>query len=477
MNRNIRTFAIAQTVDAAIVLGALLLLPGADTATTMAAMLAVWGITASVYRITPYRDTAGWWTLLVATTFLAVGVIANTHYFTEVSGGTTSDPVLNNCDSRGYFLDALHHSGMDKGVPESATRRGYGLLISSLWKITGITIVSPLVLNMLMILLTIIISGGITYRLSGGKGCGTTHGKASLAMIMTASVCYFLNSGTVLLKEAGISLAMSLIALGLTSTIAGDSPIRAKERIPYTIAFIAGLALLGVFRHTFILIATLGTILLMRWNNPPRLKQSFLFLALGAAAWGIMTLLTRSDISGIAGGVVDGAAVQSSFFYDNDQHRFYNNLVGDYLQLPAWKRILMLPMSAVTQFLVPFPWNFSRDITFGYTLAYAHIAYPWYIIGGIILFFIFTGWRTAPSRLRRFVVTGVILWLVPAYLFAGTVSRYALPMLPMLIPAAVHVITTCRNSKPFRIWGLCYTALIAVTLIVCHYLQQSATVS
>lgn len=466
-----RTFLFAQLVCMIIVSCLPVLLPGADTVTTPIAMIGVWGIVALTYRGTSARNITGWWTLLVTTTLLAAGVIANIHYFTVAAGGTTACPVLENPDARRAFLDALHHAGIEGGQPEPYSGRGFGLMISLLWKITGVTIVSPLILNMLMILLSIIISGVVTSRLLHDSGTTRKGIISSIAMIMTASVCYYLNSGTLLLKEAGTCLAFSLIALALTSAIHDKGR---QDRIRLFVLYTAGLAMLCLIRHTHIMFAVAGALVLIPWKDRQRVWQMIPLLLIPLLIWGAMEFILHSGTMTKTSNIIDGDPIHSAYFYDNGQHRFYNNLIGDYLYYPAWKRILLLPVSAITQFLVPFPWNFSRDMIFGYTLAYAHISYPWYIVGGLVLFFIATAWRTAPSGLYRFTVTGAIMWLIPAYLVAGSVSRYALPILPMLIPAAVYVITTCRHSRRFRLWGICYGIMLTFTLIACRYMQQSA---
>ncbi len=465
-----RTFLFAQLAYMIIVSCLPTLLPGADAVTTPIAMIGVWGIVALTYRSTSTRNIAGWWTLLIATTLLATGVTANIHYFTTVSDGTTDNPVLENPDARSAFSNALYHSDIKGGQPELPGRQGYGLMIAMLWKLTGVTIVSPIILNMLMILMSIIISGVISSRLLHSSNSAQSGRIASIAMIMTASVCYYLNSGTLLLKEAGTCLAFALIGLGLTTATSDKDNHRYKLFALYAL----GIALLCILRHTHILFAIAGVLILIPWTDKKRIKQAIPLLIIPTIAWGLMEILLNSGTLLKTADVVEGSKIQSAFFYDNDQHRFYNNLIGDYLTYPVWKRILLLPVSAITQFLVPFPWNFSRDMIFGHTLAYAHISYPWYIAGGLVLFFIATAWRTATPELYRFTVMGIILWLIPAYLFAGSVSRYALPMLPMLIPAAVYAITQLRKSKSFKIWGICYCITLTFTLIACYHMQQSA---
>ncbi len=74
--------------------------------------------------------------------------------------------------------------------------------------------------------------------------------------------------------------------------------------------------------------------------------------------------------------------------------------------------------------------------------------------------------------LSRITLWGVAMWLVPCYLFAGTVSRYALPMLPMLAPAVACTLSTSITKRSFMVWSLTFLALIAAALLfINHYIS------
>lgn len=464
------SFRIAQLCYIIIVLIALWMLPGAEVWSTCGAMIAVWLCVSVIYRYTPWYSNKGRWILLVASTLLSVGVIANVHYFTVALGGTTELPVLNNPDAHRYYYDALASVGHPVGVFSPLKQHGYGLLISWLWRITGITIVSPLVVNMMAILLCIIVSGGITWQVL--RNCGNRTSQSTIAMSLTAVVCYYLNSGTLLLKEAGVCFAMVLVALSFTGIYA--TPKMLRNKVLLWIGFGVGCILLAFMRHTYLLMIPIGALVMLRWNRQS-VATGVIMAISGVAIMVVCAKLTEEpSVVGLPQGAIQGITVKTSFFYDHAQHRAYNDIVAGYFDIPIWKRLLYLPMSAVVQYLVPFPWNFARDMGFGYTLAYAHVAYPWYAVGGLVLYYLFVGWHKSPRILIRMSLCGVVLWLIPAYLFAGTVSRYGLPMLPMLVPSAVYVVACCRHSRMFRWWCVGYIVLLVLTLVVAYNLQQSA---
>lgn len=446
------------------------LMPGADVPQTLLSMAIVCGIVSTTYYRSKISCISGWCVLLIISTMLSVGIIANVHYYTVASGGTTTHPILHNPDAATYYADALASIGDPQGHYAPINRHGYGLIISSLWQLTGISIVWPLVINMMFIMLSIIISGIITQHMLSPHINKSHQSIATTAMIMTAAVCYYLNSGTLLLKEAGICFSMAISTLGATALI--YQPSNRLKATTLWASFVIGLILLIFLRHSFIIFVAIAVIVITPWQRN-KIISAFFMLALCGLAWASSQILMHDyEIATQAANIINGNGISDSYFYDHPQHATYNLMVGDYFSYTVGQRILWLPISIVTQFLTPFPWNFIRDTIYGPTLAYAHIAYPWYAIGGLILFYMIIAFRKSPSQLIHITLAGIILWCIPAYLFAGTVSRYALPMLPLFIPAAVYVWYKYRIKHSFIIFCGIYALVMCAALITCHHLQH-----
>ena len=95
-------------------------------------------------------------------------------------------------------------------------------------------------------------------------------------------------------------------------------------------------------------------------------------------------------------------------------------------------------------------------------------------MGGILLFFIYR-MIASPRRepLWRWGVLAIISFVVPAYMFAGSVSRYWLPFMPLyavLITATIQRLA-CGIRRQFAIfysayWVLLVAALIAAALMM-----------
>lgn len=475
MSFNDRSFGWAQLAYILLTAAAALIWPGAGFWRTVASLTGVWVVVSLLYQYTRPRNSAGWWTLLAATTVLSIGVIVNVWYFTTASGVTVSDPVLDNHDARDYFDSSL---AVITGAEELPThhRMAIARFIAQIWSVTGVSIFSPIVVNMTMMLAAVIVSGLISERLLRGVTGRSPQWVTTCAMIMTAGVCYYLNSGTVLLKDAAVSLAMALCAFGVTGI-----PRPFANRCNRGLAvgcFCVGILLMAMARFQYIWIVVAGIVLLLLLTGWRRWGLAAVLLVLCGGAWLLagMHVVTSIEAETVVSDAIEGPILRFSWFFsDIPGHEVYDQYVGNsYFYWPVWKKLLWLPVSAVTQYLIPFPWNYIRDTNFGPTLAYAHFAYPWYAVGSLVLYFIGGCVRRAPRELTAWTAWAVMAWLLPAYMVAGTVSRYGLPFLPMLVPAAVYVAAQCTRLKSWRVWMSIYTVALAVTLIVCHHLQSSA---
>lgn len=476
MSLNDRSFAYAQLGYLLIVALTLILLPGASFFPTLIAMAGVWIVTALCYQATAARNSAGWWTLLIAATALAVGVIANIHFFTAAQGAETTAPVLQNIDARANFDSAQSSLGLGDAA-HSPRSLGYPLFISAIWHITGITIVAPLIINMLMILLTAITCGTITVRLLSAEN--NRHSRQwlqSCAIIMTVAVCYLMTTATILVKDAGICLSMAMTGLGLT--IQTVPPATAKSSWRLWSAFAIGIIGVATFRPHYLFIVIPAIIITTPWRHCSGVTFRRFLIMSGATiiVWTANNWLLIEVWDKYSLGIAYMPEVLAESFTDtgHPQHAYHSMLFKDYYQMPLWHRLLWLPANAALIYLIPFPWDFSRYIDFGYTYIYAKIAYPWYAIGGMILFYFLFLWRRSSKPLKLLTIAAAILWLIPAYITAGSVSRYVLPLVVWLIPAAVTVSDRYVTSRRFRIFAICYCVLLTAVLTICYHMQHLA---
>ncbi len=444
-------FLIGPIAAATLIIAALIAFPGAEPVSTFLSLAVIWAIIETVISRQSFNSATLRIAFLASFTLLSTGIIVNVWGFTTLSGATTAMPLLENVDQHRYFHDALATLGLEGGIPSSGHHRGYGLIIAALWSMTGVTIVSPLVLNLAFTMLTLLCVATLTARIYPHDN---RHIPA-LAVISLAAVCYFMCESTLLLKEAPTAAAVSLFALSFTSVNTGK-----------WIPFAAATLLLSLVRCQWLVMAVAGVLITIPDLNKKTLLNRAAMIAILCVALAVANISFQS-VSPLTVG-----ADSTSYTSGTGAREALWAALGDYFSFPIWKKLLFLPLAAAIQFLTPFPWNFSRDMVYGLTQFYAHISYPSYMFGSTVIFWLLTYARRSPAMLSRITLWGVAMWLVPCYLFAGTVSRYALPMLPMLAPAVACTLSTSITKRSFMVWSLTFLALIAAALLfINHYIS------
>jgi FtsH-binding integral membrane protein len=111
-------------------------------------------------------------------------------------------------------------------------------------------------------------------------------------------------------------------------------------------------------------------------------------------------------------------------------------------------------------------------VIFGPTLAYSHVAYPYYILIFFILYYVCFAARRAPREMNLALVWALIVYCAIAYVTAGSISRYALPLLPVFAPCAAYTAVNCITHRRLKIYGSIYVCVAAIGLLVCYNLQM-----
>ncbi|MEG0700784.1 MAG: hypothetical protein RR442_04545 [Muribaculaceae bacterium] len=426
-----------------------------------------------IYSRSNIVHITGQWAILIAALIIAIGITINIWQFTEVMGGTISHPILINNDSGRFYKVALAmYYGNEYG--DSVAFLGFPFIISLIWKVTGVSILVPLFLNMLFTLLSIVISAFISVRLLSTEFEGKSRIIGSIAIIITGSCCYYLGCGMIILKEPGLYLGVAMTGYSLTTIYRPRKRATIKEWTDIII-FAIGAIFIALNRVAFCYVVILGILLLTSYRSKQILRKAVLMFIIIIGITFIGNELATYGVSNQVE-IAKGSKLET-LYMTTAQQQAYGNIIGDYFHYPLWKRTVLLPVSMITQYLIPFPWNFMRDTPFGYSQIYSHFTYPWYLIGGIILFYyLFVGWKKK-SNIGLWSVWALICFSVPAFFFAGSVSRYWLPFLPLFVPSAVYVILSLYNNKNnqklFTIFAKTYIIVLICTLLICHYLQKA----
>lgn len=136
-------------------------------------------------------ETRGGSVLMVAGMLLVVWAFRNIYGWTLAEGQSFADPVLR-CDDKGYYLWALHY--YDGSVPESDTRFvGFPLMILLSWKLLGHSIVWPIAINVMLTLLTVVLTGQTAGRALAGRVRADRGTITFLAMLVTSLLGFFMS--------------------------------------------------------------------------------------------------------------------------------------------------------------------------------------------------------------------------------------------------------------------------------------------
>lgn len=448
--------------------------PGASLV-SIAFLALVFIATGALYERTGIASRTGWYTLFSAMVLLSLGFAANVWYFTVCSGGTPADPVLNNNDA---YVAWRHIIEVRTGEPfvgdlfdTGASRQGYGVLMGWLSAVLGLDIGTLLVVNVFAVLMTIVLSGMIAVELIGTDADDQSRRRiGGLAMLMTAAICYFLASGVILIKDALSCMTMALFVYGVLRMRcqAFEDSIRFRTVTSAVVA--AALLLAFQIRPNFLPMMILGFIILGSYKRRSSLYACMAGSVLAAGLYYISEAMLDTAPSFTA------LATHSEDIIDENSARLdgYTSVVGGYIGKPFYAKLLQLPVSAAVQFLTPLPWGFTKHIVFGPSQIWSHVSYPWYAVGGMAIYYMLFCLRRSPDMLARTCCYGVLLTLITAYATGGTISRYCLPWLPLLVPAAVWVWMNCRGEKSFRIYAAVYVVLMAVVLFGVWYLDMSS---
>ncbi len=449
LNRLIGVFGVAIIVLLSY------LFPSGGVVEAVLLSAATWFAAERLYRGLGATERGGYTALLVFWLLLSVGCVLNCWWFTTANGGTPENPTLYNNDAQlawAQMLSAMH-GGEGLDLP---ARRGYGYLLA--WLSWGsVPSILPLVwLNALAVLVSIILTGASAARMAEGSVPGARM--STLAMIFTGGVCYFLTSGTILIKDAFSCLIMAMCLYGFYG---------ARRRLTAWLLVSAALLLaVPVRSHLLVFIAIAGVCSLYRdWRGRVWLVGAT------AVAGGVLYILVRNYLGDIP--VASDGTTNLILQSDSSRLNAYNLVAGDYDSpngTTAWYHIVHLPFSLAVQYLTPLPWAYIRDTVFGPTLLWSHISYPWYALGGILLYVLFFRLRRAPREVASAMIFAVTATILTAYATGGTVSRYCLPWLPFFVPAAAWFVGTggyrCRG---FVRWAVCYAVVLAGAMIVVYY--------
>lgn len=463
-------YLAAQLVSLLLVWAVSAYLPGVPAVGLTVSAVLVWALASFAYRLAGANNNVGRYWLLALALVLCVGVALN-YSLLSTSGPSPLTPDFLNSDMQRYYYGAAYLADTGEGYLIDRHAAGYGLVIAALWRLTGWSLLSPLMLNVLAALLAVVLTGTLTRWLLSGSAGRSDGWLMTAGMIVVGSVSYLTFSGTLLLKESLTAVLLLASALALLM-LRG----RGCRFWIGALLFVGSTGVLSMMRHSWVYIPLSGVALVAvgrgGWRRWLALSGVFAMAFLvGRVADDCVMRCVDAPIftSNIVGDLYDA-------FIDATEGRagYYALLEKiDYFGISELQRLLWLPMTMTVQYLIPFPWNFLSEVDASVTLAALKFSYPWYAVGGLVLYY--WGWcfRRSPVALRRVTLWATLFWIGFAWFTGGTVSRYSFMLVPLLAPAAVWALSTGYGHKSFSRWAVAYAALMVVALVAAYIAQRN----
>lgn len=349
---------------------------------------------------------------------------------------------------------------------------GFSWLMLGLWKLFGLSIVWPSAMNMMFTLTTVVLTGMTTRRLLVNRVKASPQTLVTGGVLLSCLLTYQLLISTRLMKEGPLCLALAMAAFAL-ATMAADEQERRhlwRDFILFTVACVV----VALVRTTYLYFILVGLILmsLPHWRRDWRIAAGMLIVF-------VLSFILGNWASTYSFGrhaeIVGGGWNMQRFFVTSESQNFYRELLNYYFLYPVWHKVLMLPLTVSVQFIIPFPWEYY-GLPHILTLI-ARFTYGWYFIGGTALFyFMFFAWRKN-ERIGMWPWWAAICYVCIAYMMAGSVARYVIPIQPLFIPVAMYVLCRVREGrwrKTYVVWMIVFIVIITLTLLLCMEIQQGA---
>lgn len=449
--------AAGAAAYAALCVALLVALPNGMFWQSFAGLIVMGTVAGGVYSRTSWQSAPGWAVLGIAASIAASLISVNWFFFSNVGGTGLDNPGLVFDPGRSWD-GALYLAGYPDGKHISDMFLGYISVVWACIEIFGRSVIAPMVLNGCAMLVGGILTGSLAARLIP---CRKGRAWAGMwGMIMIFAVSAFTYTSAILIKDAILCMCVPAFARGLIDMR------RPKWLVPTLVAA----AVITWMRTSMAAMLLLGVLIMLPCLAPRRnwwRIAMIMCLIIGSYIVG-RTMEMGVSVERMADPNLDSIINQPPCNQD-----VWLSFLDSHSEWRVWLNVLMLPASILVQFLIPFPWNLDPAGHFmGYASVYYRFAYPWYIIGGLILYYVAKGWWKSPRALKYTFLWAACCWLAPAFILGGTVSRYGTPFAPLLCLGAVYVVLNFRHRKGLWKWMGIFCALMAAGLLTCYLIMK-----
>lgn len=456
-----RNIDIALAAIVVVVLSFALL--GAKALAVSLCLLLAYSIPIAIFRRMDCYTVIGQVALSFA--FVAMSVFFLLNYWqSTVLLGTADVPYLL------YDAQTFYHLSHDLynntlGVHSPITPyMGYPIFLSW-WLHCGIEdIAYPVIINIFLLLCTmLLVARCCGFIMSSDVDVQRVSGYAMLLLAMVPGV---MGMATLLAKEPFIIFA-------LVACVCAMYAIRQRCNVLlYSLLLLLGLVILASMRTTYlyVLLLFVAGIWLYKFRPTDLLSAVLVVCAIGVAIY-VGSMQSWWQDSAFVGRYVEpGKRVT---FFCGDSQEPLQRLIGPYYLYPLWLRFVLLPVTVAVQFIIPFPFEMAVQ-QLGHPISmtvYHRMSYLWYLAAIPMLgYYLFYWWRKGGVRMSLFAIVAAAAYCIPAYMTAGSVSRYAFCFVPFLAILGGFVMWRILDNrdelKRLGVFAMIYAIVVSAALFI-----------
>ena len=412
-----------------------------------------------------YCSFIGRMSLSIAFVSMSVFMLLN-YWQSTVLLGTVEEPFLLHDALSFYILSHDIHQGTLNENSPIVPYMAYPIFLSWWIDIGVIDIAYPIILNIGLMLISISLVGRCVYFVIVDRA--VAQRVSGYAMLLVSVIPGVLGMATLLAKEPFVILAMMLCVCALYAI---------KQRYKtykYWLLFVVGLVLLATFRVTYIYIIALFAIVILGY----KLKRCDVLPIVAVVVAMALMICVGVHLSWWG----DGSYIEGYISDKNNHNSFFcgesqlplQQLVGSYNDHPLWLKLCLLPMSVAIQFMIPFPFMTAAP-DYGLPISmtvYHRMSYLWYLAAiPMLMYYLFYWWRKGGiTKLNLLATVAAVSYCVPAFITAGSVSRYAYCFVPFIAVMGGYVLYRIAGEKQelkrMAVFAVVYIVLILSALFV-----------
>ena len=409
-----------------------------------------------------YTVAAGWVLLAVAVMIVPLDILRLEHW-TGLDEFTLAFPNIQG-DGRTYYKGALAMYHGTIADHETLVQPGFSMMLVGLWKVLGVSVVWPQAMNLMFTLTSVVLTGLTTRRLLSGRVSLPPSSLVVMGMVLCMLLCHYFVIGTSVLKEGSIYLAVTMAGLSVSSMGATDE----ERHTPWRdiILMVLAAALMAVVRTSYLYFLILGVALMSvaHWRRDWPMAAGFIVVLLLMLVAGRYLSLYSPERHAE---VIEGGWNMNRFYINSENQQPYKSLMGYYFLYSPVHRLFMLPIPLAAQFVSPLPWVHLAGIDYFELLG--RFTWGWYFIGGTCLFYyLVLSWRRH-ENMGAWAWWPALVFAAIAYVMAGSVIRYVLPIQPLFVPIAAFVLARLHEGRwrrQFGVWVISFIVLLIAALII-----------